>query len=108
MNPEALREDREARRALAEKKKAEAAQKAAAKAAKAAEDERKRREKEERARIAPTEYFKATAPGEYSEFDDAGLPTKDKEGNELPKSRRKKLEKELKSHEKYVPLFALC
>ena len=74
-------------------------------------------EKEERARlnllkkqerlakgsIKPLEMFKNS---EYSEWDSMGLPLKDREGIEISKSKRKKLEKEyaaqVKLHQEFL------
>ncbi|CEQ43182.1 SPOSA6832_05090, partial [Sporobolomyces salmonicolor] len=55
----------------------------------------KRLERLERGRTAPSDMFRgASHAAEYSEWDEHGVPTKDKEGVELPKSRVKKLKKE--------------
>ncbi|KAK4050180.1 cysteinyl-tRNA synthetase [Microbotryomycetes sp. JL221] len=83
--PEILREARDA--------KLQAAQEAAErKAANAAAVAAKKRERLEKGRLPPQDMFKQT--DEYSGWDEQGLPTLDKEGVELPKSRRKKLQKE--------------
>ena len=84
--PEQLREARDAKLAAAREK-------ADRKAASAALAEQKRRDKLEKGRMAPQDMFK-TADGEYSAWDENGVPTVDKEGNEVAKSRRKKLQKE--------------
>lgn len=53
--------------------------------------------------IKPFDLFKTA---EYSEWDSMGIPVKDKEGIEISKSKRKKLEKEynaqVKLHEEYL------
>ncbi|RKO89692.1 hypothetical protein BDK51DRAFT_27354, partial [Blyttiomyces helicus] len=63
----------------------------------------KRLEKLEKGRTPPSELFRTE---EYSAWDELGIPTTDKEGAELPKSRRKKLEKEhgaqKKLHEEFL------
>ncbi|GAA6031429.1 hypothetical protein JCM8097_005655 [Rhodosporidiobolus ruineniae] len=88
--PEVLRQQRDA-------KAAAAAEKLARKAAAAAAAEQKRLEKLEKGRVAPEEMFRTE---EYSAWDETGLPIKDKEGNELPKSRTKKLQKEQAAQKK--------
>jgi cysteinyl-tRNA synthetase len=92
----------------------EAAREAEAKAKKEAQ---KRREKEEAARkAAEKEALARVPPGElfkqgeyadlYSEYDDDGLPTHDKAGEELAKAQRKKLAKtqaaQKKEHDKFL------
>lgn len=56
----------------------------------------------EKAKLSPLEMFKTD---EFSEWDENGIPTKLKGGDDLPKSRRKKLEKDWKAqntaHEKW-------
>jgi len=66
-------------------------QKAEAKAKREAEEAEKLRKKMEAASIDPKTMFKTD---EYSEWDENGVPTKDKEGKELAKARKKKLMKE--------------
>lgn len=83
--PETLRRARD-------EKAAAVLDKASRKAAAAVADEAKRLEKLEKGRMPPTEMFKQDP--EYSEWDAQGLPTKDKEGVELAKSKGKKLKKE--------------
>lgn len=65
--------------------------------------EQQEKEKLEKSKIPPSELFKTS---EYSEWDEAGLPTKDKEGNEVTKSARKKLQKQYdqqkKLHSEYL------
>jgi len=69
------------------------------------EAQRREQEKLEKAKIPPSELFKATKD-KYSEFDESGFPTKDAEGKELTKSAIKSLRKEFdaqaKSHQKYL------
>ncbi|BGP26154.1 cysteinyl-tRNA synthetase [Rhodotorula toruloides] len=84
--PELLREARDVKAAAQQEK-------AAKKAAAAAAVEAKRLERLEKGRMPPTEMFRSNT-AEYTAWDEQGLPTKDKDGNELPKSRGKKLKKE--------------
>ncbi|KAL1387409.1 cysteinyl-tRNA synthetase [Phyllosticta capitalensis] len=72
-------------------KDAQAAAKAEAKAKREREEAEKRRLLAEKAKVSHLDMFRTE---EYSEWDDEGLPTKDREGAELPKSRTKKLRKE--------------
>ncbi|GAA6014289.1 hypothetical protein JCM10207_005410 [Rhodosporidiobolus poonsookiae] len=90
--PEILRQAREAKLAAAQEKLAR-------KAAAAAAAEQKRLERLEKGRLAPTDMFR-NSTDDYSEWDGQGLPTKDKAGEELPKSRRKKLQKEWDAQKK--------
>lgn len=84
---ETLRATRDAKAALAKEK-------ADRKAASAAAAEQKRLERLEKGRLSPSEMFKPPTSQEFSEWDEAGLPLKDKEGVEIAKSRGKKLKKE--------------
>ncbi len=77
-----------------------AADKAAKKAASAAAAEAKRLEKLEKGRLSPSELFKGEKGAEYSAWDEQGLPTKTKEGEDLPKSRVKKNQKEWDAQKK--------
>ncbi|CCF58022.1 hypothetical protein KAFR_0D03740 [Kazachstania africana CBS 2517] len=66
-------------------------------------NEQKERERKEKAKVSPLEMFKN---GDlYSEWDNEGIPTKDKDGNEITKSMTKKLKKQWeqqrKLHEEY-------
>ena len=85
--------------------------------AKAKKEEQKRREKEEAARkaaekealakVPPNELFKqGEYAGLYSKYDKDGLPTHDKDGEELAKAQRKKLAKtqaaQKKEHDKFL------
>lgn len=87
-----------------ERKLAIAAEKEAKKAAAAAERERKRLERLEKGKMAPQDMFKQS--DEFSQFDEQGIPTHTKDGQEVAKSRRKKLVKEYemqkKLHEEYL------
>ncbi|KAF7728406.1 hypothetical protein EC973_006214 [Apophysomyces ossiformis] len=90
-----------------EKKLALLTEKEAKKAAQQAEQERKRREKLEKGRVAPQDMFRSL--DEFSKFDENGMPTHTKDGEELTKSRRKKLQKEWdtqkKLHEEYLKVY---
>ncbi|KAK4049861.1 cysteinyl-tRNA synthetase [Microbotryomycetes sp. JL201] len=79
---------REARDAKLQAQREQAERKAASAAAAAA----KRRERLEKGRLSPRDMFRQSE--DFSAWDDNGVPTLDKDGNELPKSRRKKLQKE--------------
>ncbi|CAO3608306.1 unnamed protein product [Cunninghamella blakesleeana] len=87
-----------------EKKLALQRERAAKKEAAHAERERKRLEKLEKGRINPIDMFKGK--DEFSKFDDQGLPTHTKDGEEITKSRKKKLQKEWdtqkKLHDEYL------
>ncbi|EDO19065.1 hypothetical protein Kpol_2000p30 [Vanderwaltozyma polyspora DSM 70294] len=65
--------------------------------------EAKENERMEKAKVSPQEMFKTS---EYTEWDEQGLPTKDKDGNEVTKSMTKKLKKQWeqqkKLHEEYL------
>lgn len=54
--------------------------------------EQKEQERKEKASVSPLEIFKNTEL--YSAWDETGLPTKDKDGNEVTKSMTKKLKKQ--------------
>lgn len=75
------RENRDALAALKLQKQAEAKEKA----------ERDARERLEKGKLDPKQMFKTE---EFSAWDDDGLPIKDKEGNDVAKSRSKKLKKD--------------
>ncbi|CCE62087.1 hypothetical protein TPHA_0B04170 [Tetrapisispora phaffii CBS 4417] len=66
-------------------------------------NEAKEKERMEKAKVAPEDMFKTDA---YTEWDAQGLPTKDKEGNEVTKSMTKKLRKQWdqqkKLHDEYL------
>ncbi|KAG0655612.1 hypothetical protein C6P46_000780 [Rhodotorula mucilaginosa] len=86
VSPDVLREARDAKLAAAQEKLAR-------KAAAAAAAETKRLERLEKGRLSPPELFRSRT-AEFSAWDDQGFPTKDQNGEELPKSRSKKLKKE--------------
>ncbi|KAI8866091.1 hypothetical protein GQ42DRAFT_160423 [Ramicandelaber brevisporus] len=86
---------------------------AARKAAAAAERERKRLEELAKGKTAPNVLFKpvseggsAEYEGQFSQYDENGLPTHDAAGAELSKGQRKKLQKaqdaQKKLHDKYL------
>ncbi|KAI9598027.1 hypothetical protein BDF19DRAFT_262365 [Syncephalis fuscata] len=82
-------------------------EKQAKKEAQAAEKERKRLERLALGQLNPTEMFKSGEyAGQFSLYDDKGIPTHDVENVELAKSRRKKLQKEWdaqhKRHTEYL------
>jgi cysteinyl-tRNA synthetase len=62
------------------------------------QQQQKRQEKLEKGRLSPAEWAKQS--DEFSQFDAEGMPTHDKAGEELSKSRKKKLQKEWQSQEK--------
>ncbi|RKU47915.1 hypothetical protein DL546_009241 [Coniochaeta pulveracea] len=72
-------------------REAAAAAKVEAKLKREAEEAEKKKALAEKAKISHLDMFKTD---EFSEWDADGLPTKDKEGKEVAKSRRKKLLKE--------------
>ncbi|KAG8529668.1 uncharacterized protein KY384_005149 [Bacidia gigantensis] len=58
-------------------------------------------QRKDQGRLKPSDMFKVGAYlDQFREWDAAGLPTKDKEGNELAKSRTKKLKKEWEAQTK--------
>lgn len=64
-------------------------------------NEQKELEKLEKAKVDPAEMFKTEEFKQlYSAWDDDGIPTKDKAGEELSKSARKKLTKQRKQQQK--------
>lgn len=91
MPPEDLRQARDAKLAAVQEK-------AARKAATAAAAEAKRLERLEKGRTPPTELFRSSP--DYSAWDEQGIPTLDKEGVEVPKSRKKKCQKEWDAQKK--------
>lgn len=90
-------------RAARDEKAAIAKEKADKKAASQAAIEAKKREKLEKGRMPPSELFRNA---EYSKWDNDGLPTHDAKGEEIAKSRAKKLKKEwdqqAKLHEAFL------
>ncbi|WVR05035.1 cysteine-tRNA ligase [Kwoniella sp. DSM 27419] len=93
--------------AAREEKAAAAADKAAKKAASAAAAEAKRIAALEKGRVAPKDMFRPpnVPEGTYSEWDEAGVPTKDGEGKEVSKSSGKKFIKDFKAQEKAHEAF---
>ncbi|KAF2153384.1 hypothetical protein K461DRAFT_278198 [Myriangium duriaei CBS 260.36] len=81
------RDNREALAALKLQKQAEVKQKA----------EREARERLEKGKLDPRQMFRTE---EFSAWDEEGLPTKDKEGNDVAKSRSKKLKKDWERQKK--------
>lgn len=81
----------------------QAAAKAQAKLEKEAKEKEKEKALQEKAKLSHLEMFKTA---EYKEWDENGVPTKDAAGEDLAKSRRKKLMKEWeqqkKLHEKWA------
>ncbi|EDV12481.1 hypothetical protein SCRG_03370 [Saccharomyces cerevisiae RM11-1a] len=65
--------------------------------------EQKENERKQKAQIKPQDMFKDVTL--YSAWDEQGLPTKDKDGNDITKSMTKKLKKQWeqqkKLHEEY-------
>lgn len=57
-------------------------------------------EKDRLQRIPPAEFFKSERGDEFSAFDADGMPTHDKDGKEVTKNAKKKLEKDLEKHKK--------
>lgn len=97
--------------AKAEKEKA-AQEKERKKRENAERERQKRLETLEKGRYAPEALFKESpayrdADGKplFSEFDDAGMPTKDAQGEEISKSKRKNLDKDRKAQEKLHKAF---
>jgi len=80
-------------------KRAREAEKQVKKAQTAALQEQKRLERLEKGKLAPEQMFLGLVE-EFSKFDDNGIPTHDKEGAEVAKSRRKKLQKEWDAQKK--------
>lgn len=68
-----------------------AADKLAAKAKAQAEEAEKKRQLEEKAKVSHLEMFKTA---EYSAWDENGIPTKDSKGEDVTKSKQKKLQKD--------------
>jgi cysteinyl-tRNA synthetase len=97
-DPEVLKNER------AEKEAAAAAKRAAKRQA-AIDKARKTYDALHRGRVAPADMFRS-ATDVYSEWDEAGVPTKTAAGEEIAKSARKKLVKEQKAQEKFVKKYA--
>ncbi|PSN74534.1 hypothetical protein BS50DRAFT_478394 [Corynespora cassiicola Philippines] len=90
-------------RAAREQKEAIARQKLEAKQKREREEAEKKAKLAEQAKISHKDMYRTE---EYSAWDEDGLPTKDKEGADVPKSKTKKLkkewEKQKKLHEEYL------
>lgn len=81
--------------AAREEKAAQSAAKAQAKEEAKLARERAEAERWEKAKVKPEEMYKTGETGEkYSEWDGEGMPTKLKDGSEVPKSQLKKLKKD--------------
>ncbi|KAJ2720455.1 cysteinyl-tRNA synthetase [Coemansia sp. Benny D115] len=93
-DPEEIRRERAARQAEEDAKRAK-------KEAQARAAEEKRLEKLAKGKLAPVDLFRTPEMLElYSEWNEQGMPTKDKAGEDLPKSKLKKLEKLYAAQEK--------
>lgn len=94
--------DKTVKEARQEREQAAAA-KAAAKAKREAEEAEKKRLQDEKAKLSHLEMFKTA---EFGEWDENGIPTKDAKGEEVAKSKRKKLvkdwERQKKLHEDWA------
>ncbi|KUI66404.1 Cysteine--tRNA ligase [Cytospora mali] len=82
--------DKAVKEARREREEAAAA-KAAQKAKREAEEAEKKRLQDEKAKLSHLEMFKTE---EFGEWDENGIPTKSAKGEEVPKSKRKKLQKD--------------
>lgn len=80
-----------------EEREQAAAAKAAQKARRDAEEAEKKRLQDEKAKLSHLEMYKTE---EYAEWDENGIPTKDSKGEEVTKSRRKKLQKDWERQKK--------
>ncbi|KAJ1991986.1 cysteinyl-tRNA synthetase [Coemansia spiralis] len=93
-DPEALQRERGQREAEEEARRLK-------KEAQARENEAKRQMRLEKARVPPKEMFRTPEMSElYSAWDENGLPTKDKAGEDLTKTKLKKLAKDQAAQEK--------
>lgn len=94
--------DKTVKEARQEREQAAAA-KAAAKEKREAEEAEKKKLQDEKAKLSHHQMFKTE---EYSEWDESGIPTKDAKGEEVTKSKRKKLikdwERQKKLHEDWL------
>lgn len=88
--------DKTVKEARLEREQAAAA-KAAAKAQREAEEAEKKRVQDEKAKLSHLEMFKTE---EFSAWDENGIPTKDAKGEEVTKSRQKKLQKDWQRQKK--------
>ncbi|KAI0157593.1 tRNA synthetases class I (C) catalytic domain-containing protein [Xylariaceae sp. FL1272] len=93
--------------AARDEKAAKEAEKARAKEEARLAREKAEAEKWEKAKVSPEQMFKSDE--RYSEWDAEGMPTKMKDGSEIPKAQSKKLkkewEKQKKAHSEYVTKF---
>ncbi|OMJ28513.1 Cysteine-tRNA ligase [Smittium culicis] len=93
-NPDDLKAELDAKKAIEDAKRLK-------KLAMIEEKQKKAKAKLELSKIPHTEMFKLNAyAGMFKEFDSDGIPTIDNEGNEITKSKRKKLVKEYESQKK--------
>lgn len=88
--------DKTVKEARLEREQAAAA-KAAAKAQREAEEAEKKRLQDEKAKVSHLEMFRTA---EFSAWDENGIPTKDAKGEEVAKSRQKKLQKDWQRQKK--------
>lgn len=88
--------DKTVKEARQEREQAAAA-KAAAKAQREAEEAEKKRLADEKAKVSHLDMFRTA---EFSAWDENGLPTKDAQGEEVTKSRQKKLQKDWQRQKK--------
>jgi len=95
-----LMKEKAEKKAMEEKKRLEKEAKKAEAAAKAAALEAAKR-------MPPSEMFKAETD-KYSAWDDAGFPTQTKDGQEIPKSQMKKLQKQYAAQEKKYNEWLKC
>jgi cysteinyl-tRNA synthetase len=87
---QALKAERAQREAIA-------ARKAAEKAKRDAEAAEKKRQQDEKAKVSHLDMFRTS---EYGAWDEDGLPTKEANGEEVTKSKRKKLVKDWERQKK--------
>lgn len=88
--------DKTIKQAREERERAAAA-KVAQKAKRDAEEAEKKRLQDEKAKLSHLEMYKTD---EYAEWDENGIPTKDAKGEEVTKSRKKKLQKDWEKQKK--------
>jgi cysteinyl-tRNA synthetase len=93
---QALKAERAQREAIADRKAAE-------KAKRDAETAEKKRQQDEKAKVSHLAMFKTS---EYGEWDEDGVPTKDANGEEVTKSKRKKLVKDWERQKKLHEAWA--
>lgn len=80
-----------------EEREQAAAAKAAQKAKREADEAERKRLQDEKAKLSHLEMYKTE---EYAEWDESGIPTKDAKGEEVTKSRKKKLQKDWEKQKK--------